>query len=355
MCTLAEELTKRGTVRVVTLEDDALAEHARSCGIDTVALMPEGQYTYNKIESILRAAAAIKRAVKDIDADIIHAHSAPAVRYVWPAASLCRIPVVAHQRDIYENNNFHRGLGLANHVIAISDWVKQTLSSKLAAKSTVVHNAVKLPNPTSFASPNQRTVGPGNPLRIGFAGRLKEEKGVDLLVDIATDLLQVAPHTEIHLWGVPNETHSDAYVRSIKNNILRLVEKFPGRIHVQPFRRDVEVFYRSMDVVVIPSRCAEPFGRVSIEAMAFGAVAVVANHGGLAEVVEHGRTGIAFHPDDKHDLLTRLSELITDDSERIKIATAGLDHVRSHFSAQAHADAILGVYRRVLETSVSET
>ena len=113
MVTLCSELNRRGEVVIVTLEDDALAEHARSAGVETISLAPPSGFDHGRVGSIVRAARAIRGVAKDLGADLVHAHSAPACRFAWPAAASLGVPLVSHQRDIYKNNNFHRGLGRA--------------------------------------------------------------------------------------------------------------------------------------------------------------------------------------------------------------------------------------------------
>ena len=348
MVTLCSELNRRGEVVIVTLEDDALAEHARSAGVETISLAPPSGFDHGRVGSIVRAARAIRGVAKDLGADLVHAHSAPACRFAWPAAASLGVPLVSHQRDIYKNNNFHRGLGRARHVIAISHWVQSTLAPRIRARSTVVHNAVRLPDPADVVDPSARGIGPDRPLRIGFAGRLKPEKGADLLTAAAPELLGQHADTELHVWGVPPEGEGDEHAASVRGELRHLADRFPGRVRTEPFRRDVETFYRSMDVVVIPSRFAEPFGRVSIEAMAYGAAVVAAGHGGLAEVVRDGETGLTFAPDDSADLLDKLRSLAADDALRERLALAGLRLVREEFTAERHADRVLEVYRGVL-------
>ena len=55
-------------------------------------------------------------------------------------------------------------------------------------------------------------------------------------------------------------------------------------------------------VLIFPSEWYETLGRVAIEAYAKGAPVIAAKIGAIAEVVEHGRTGLLFEPGDPDSL-----------------------------------------------------
>src|SRR5262249_14340178 len=59
----------------------------------------------------------------------------------------------------------------------------------------------------------------------------------------------------------------------------------------------------------------EPFGLVTVEALACGTPAVVVNRGGPAEVVVDGESGYQIPPRDSDSLAERLKILLTDDAE----------------------------------------
>lgn len=343
MLTLCGELARRGAVAVVPFQEGFVAEFAREQGIEA---FPVFKGDGDLPGSIVRGAgtmAGIRSAAKKFRAELIHVHSAPGCKYAALAARTLRLPLVSHQRDIYERNKFHRGLGLARKIIAISHWVYSTLPPELASRATVVHNAVKLPEGVEV-----RGRAPGERARVGFAGRFNEDKGPDVLVGAAEILLPGRDDVEFHFWGVPGRGEGSGFARRTRERLVALGEAYPQRVVIEPFRRDVEAFYGSMHVVTVPSRFAEPFGRVAIEGMAFGAAVIVAAHGGLPEIINDGATGLHFRPEDAAHLADQIERLVDDEAGRVSIASAGLAHVGSVFPAEKHADAVLSVYRGLL-------
>lgn len=121
---------------------------------------------------------------------------------------------------------------------------------------------------------------------IFYVGRLVGEKGVDLLVEAMAEVCRELPQARAVIAGKGPEE----YTRQLQETIARL--GLQQRVQMIGFISDEERdrFYGVADVAVFPSRY-EPFGIVALEAMAAGIPVVVAEGSGLAEVVEHGRTG----------------------------------------------------------------
>ncbi len=85
--------------------------------------------------------------------------------------------------------------------------------------------------------------------------------------------------------------------------------------------------YRVADVVIVPS-IYEPFGLVALEAMASGCLCVVADTGGLREVVpDDGTVGLRFPSRDSEALGRVLAEVLVQDEARDKMVAEARAHV----------------------------
>ena len=85
--------------------------------------------------------------------------------------------------------------------------------------------------------------------------------------------------------------------------------------------------YRIADLTVVPS-LYEPFGLVALEAMASGCPCIVADTGGLRELVPAGeRVGLRFHGGDPEHLATMAERLLTDDALRDRLVAEASEHV----------------------------
>jgi glycogen synthase len=85
--------------------------------------------------------------------------------------------------------------------------------------------------------------------------------------------------------------------------------------------------YRVADLCIVPS-IYEPFGLVALEAMASGCLCVVADTGGLREVVpSDGTVGLRFRSRDSAALGEILEQVLRDDAMREQLVTEARAHV----------------------------
>lgn len=160
-------------------------------------------------------------------------------------------------------------------------------------KSVVIYNGVA--GPQYPEATNLR-----NKLHLLLLGRISDWKGQDLAID-ALGLIPATGRKDIHLRIVGGtffgqEAIADALVKQIQGYGLH------DNVTIIPFSSNVEAHYAWADAVLVPSRRPEPFGLVAIEAMAHRRTPIIAEHGGLAEIVVHGQSGLKFRPNDAEAL-----------------------------------------------------
>lgn len=111
------------------------------------------------------------------------------------------------------------------------------------------------------------------------------------------------------------------------------------KVDLVPFQENVWPYYDACDVVVVPSE-NEPFGRVPIEAGALGVPVVVANSGGLRELVTHGETGYLFEHSNPGGFRADLGRLVDDPALRERFGEALRRDVETRFSPEEYYSAI---------------
>ena len=102
-------------------------------------------------------------------------------------------------------------------------------------------------------------------------------------------------------------------------------------IRIVADRSTPETMYPDVDFTVHSSIDPEPFGRVVIEAMAFGRPIITAHDGGPAETVREGQTGFLADPRDPALVARRMVLLATDHALRARMGAAGRADVLDHF------------------------
>jgi glycogen(starch) synthase len=84
--------------------------------------------------------------------------------------------------------------------------------------------------------------------------------------------------------------------------------------------------YRIADLTVVPS-IYEPFGLVALEAMASGCPCIVADTGGLREVVPNDDVGLRFQSRDPRSLAQMMERVLSDEELRGRLVTEASEHV----------------------------
>jgi len=175
-----------------------------------------------------------------------------------------------------------RALVGVDRALSVSAAGRRMLQERLGFDGpvTVVPNGLRFETEEAVERASVRA-----PLRIGFAGRLVDNKGVAILLEAARILRARGIAFELRIAGSgPQEPALRA---------LATRADLDDRVAFLGSVADMASFYRSIDTVVAPSIC-EAFGLTSIEAAAFGAVPLVARVDGLAETVRDGETGFSL-------------------------------------------------------------
>ena len=110
--------------------------------------------------------------------------------------------------------------------------------------------------------------------------------------------------------------------------------------------------YRIADLTVVPS-IYEPFGLVALEAMASGCPCLVADTGGLREVVPNEDVGLRFRSRDPRSLAAMMERVLTDDDLRDRLVAEAAEHVRAFDWAEV-ARRTLGVYAALAARSARQ-
>jgi glycogen synthase len=180
--------------------------------------------------------------------------------------------------------------------------------------------------------PNElRAVGDLQALREEFAGpreklvllvgRLVYEKGFQLALDALPRVIDQVENVRFLVAG------SGTHERELKAQAQRLGLSEHGRFLGWIGDDALHSLYRIADLCVVPS-IYEPFGLVALEAMASGCPCVVADTGGLREVVPVGeRVGLRFNGGDAEHLGVMIERLLVDDGLRERLVTEASEHV----------------------------
>ena len=164
-----------------------------------------------------------------------------------------------------------------------------------------------------FARPDERLVL--------LVGRLVYEKGFQLALEALPGLIERLGNVRFIVAG------SGTAEEDLKRQASELGLDEHG-VFVGWIGDDVlHSLYRISDLTVVPS-LYEPFGLVALEAMASGCACIVADTGGLREIVPaDDRVGLRFNGGDPEHLATMAERLLTDAELRERLVAEASEHV----------------------------
>jgi glycosyltransferase involved in cell wall biosynthesis len=112
---------------------------------------------------------------------------------------------------------------------------------------------------------------------------------------------------------------------------------------------EVHALMGKADMLVFPSQCYETFGRVAAEAFAAGTPVIAANIGAVAELVEHGRTGLKFRPGDPEDLVTQVEWALSHSAELRRMREEVRAEFEAKYTAERNYRTLMEIYEAALE------
>ncbi len=184
--------------------------------------------------------------------------------------------------------------------------------------------------------------------RIGYAGGLLPEKGIDLLLRACAALRGA--------WRliIAGEGEQGGALHTLADQLgIATQVEWRGRIASEA----MATFYHDLDLFVLPSRTRpnwkEQFGRVLIEAMACAVPVVGSNSGEIPNVI--GDAGLIFPEDNVTALSALLQQLLDQPGWRQQLGAAGRTRALQHYTMAAIAEQTVGVYRRLAHGQTAAT
>jgi len=320
-----------------------LHEVAAKEGIDSHLIPCKGQIDPTVMASIRELATRT-------NADLVHAHGYKADIYGYFALRNSGIPLVSTCHTWYDNNRLVTLYGVADRmvlrnytaVVAVSDEVKQRLLSAGVREENIhmVRNGIDL-RPFDNARPSlwNDATSDHSPI-VGLIGRLSIEKGVDIFLRAAAQVLVELPSTKFVVVG--EGADRDKLESLIDDLKIRQSVSMLGR------RDDMPAVYASLDIMVSASR-QEGLPMAVLEGMASSLPLVATPAGDVPTVVLDGRTGVIVPLEDATSLASAIVALLRDPAQRKRLGAAARKRIEDEFSA----DRMTADYLRVYEAAAS--
>jgi glycogen synthase len=295
--------------------------------------------------------------------DLVHSHDWLVADAAERVARACGVPwlVTVHATEYgrhqgwvkkHPQSRIHaaerRMARAADHVITCSDYMAGHVAQIFGVaeqRITAIPNGIDAADLVAapeadlarlrarFAEPDERLVL--------LVGRLVYEKGFHLALDALAPIVRRQGRVRFVVAGTGTaESELKAQAKRLR---LTRHGSFIG------WAGDdlLHSLYRVADLCIVPS-IYEPFGLVALEAMASGCLCVVADTGGLREVVPAGGSvGLRFPCNDADALREILMRVLIDDDARAQLIAEAREHVLQ-FDWTEVAQRTIAVYDALL-------
>jgi len=184
---------------------------------------------------------------------------------------------------------------------------------------------------------------------IGIFGRVRPQKGVDVLVEAALPLLEKYPDPTIVIVGETTPKFRE-FQNELEQKIAAagLSDRFI--FHGKRPGDELPELFQAMSLVTSLSR-NEGFGLTVLEAMASGCAVLASHAGAWLDIVSDGIHGYSVPCGDVSATREKLEFLISREDDLSKMGQAGRRHVEENYSIQREAKALCSYYLRLQNNS----
>ncbi|MHA2142489.1 MAG: glycosyltransferase family 4 protein [Candidatus Thorarchaeota archaeon] len=294
------------------------------------------------------------RLIRDIQPEIIHAHSTYVVfnRVIAQLRSQSKLEIPAvvtihglpkplilpNGKETTDFKEFASGFGF-DFVIAVSENVSEAIKEHLESE---FHDRVR----TIYSGIDLSVFKPlpdvDKEWDIAFMGRLETMKSVDLFPEMLSFLKFKFPELKMMMTG-EGSLKTWLFKEFEKKGVSSIVD-YHGVVETAA----VPIMINKSRIFLYPSR-REPFGLSIVEAMACGVPVITTDVFGPREIISHNYDGFVVPPDDAKALADAVESLLSDNELRKRIAHNALKTVEEKYDIIGHAKQLIAIYKEMID------
>jgi glycosyltransferase involved in cell wall biosynthesis len=291
--------------------------------------------------------------------DVLHAYFLPQAGFVAAyAGKYLNIPSVVSirgndiERTAFDPSKFSHVMYALQNASAVT-----TNASELAkkAKAFVEREVTLIPNgiDVELFKPIERNEGlaealglatnkhKGKPFVLGFAGELREKKGLKTLLNAYAQVNKQRP-TILLIVGEVRAGEDRKLFDEIQASIPNSRIIVTGSIS----HKDMPAYYAQIDVFVHPS-LRDGMPNALLEAMACEKAVIATPVGGVTDVIEDGKNGVLVNVNDADGLAEKILQLLNQPENNRTLSKAAREAVIHRFTPEKELEANLQVYQRL--------
>ena len=244
---------------------------------------------------------------------------------------------IAAKNDIY--HNWQRKYTDAFICVSqlVYDLQIDTIDNKYKDKYYFVYNGVDLEKLGKYGA----VAKDSNNFIIGYAGRIAKDKGIDILIKAFKKVLQKHNDITLILAGSDEKGYLKVIQEYVKNNKLESKIQYLGHIN------DMEKFYKSLNLFVLPSVVKESFGLVLCEAIYCGLPVITTDSGAQHEIIKNDDLGYVIKAGDVGALAEKIEYVYYNKNGENRNIDILKKYIEDNFSISICVDKILNVYKNI--------
>jgi len=348
--TLAKALKLKGLDVCVASSGGVLVPELTAGGVSHIKI---DIFTKSELDpKVFAAIFEIRKIVKRLDIDIIHAETRVTQVVAFFVSRLCKVGFVTTCHGFFRKNLGRLLLpAWGERVIAISKAVEDHLLKDFRVnknKIALIHNGIDIKRFLKDFSEEEKAglkdrfgVRKDHAI-IGTIARFTPDKGHDVILYALYRILKQKPNVQIVFVGEGKE----------RSKIVDLIERLNLSENVILLRPQINTvnILSTIDVFMFAPRRKEGLGIVLLEAMASGKPVVATNVGGISSIVEDGVNGFLVEPSRPELLVEPALKLLKQKELYKDMAQVGREIVIQKFSINGMVDRVCEVYRQVIRS-----
>ena len=294
----------------------------------------------------ISAARALRRIISTESPDVIYAPKNSTLSVALLATSGDTCPVIGYRGTSGHLHRYDPASWLTyfhprlKAIVCVSEAVRRYLISKKIPPLMLhtIHKGHRVEWYQFKSRPTLDEFGiPPDAFTIGFTGNIRPVKGVEYL-------LKALPEIDA---GLNGHALLAGEVRDKKISELAKAPAIAERAHFAGYRPDAPALTGACNAFIMPSVEREGLPRAVIEAMAQGVPPIVANTGGMPELVTDGICGIVVPPRNSQAITEALTRLAGNPELCRRLGQAAVERIRNEFNIDRTIDKIEKLFQQV--------
>jgi glycosyltransferase involved in cell wall biosynthesis len=343
-------MVKKGhQVVIVAPKDTPLYNRAREYGLNVYGI------SFKRF-GIIKDYNQLKQIFINEQPHILNTHGNADSKIALQAGKKTNVPcrilsrhISAHVRNTWYNRKIYKNL--SHYIFTTAGYTTRHLQQVFKLKgmeifsmpSGIIEPERLLPKDEArMALATELNLDPGTRF-LGFSGRVSSDKGVGTIIKAFKLIKSDIPH---HLAIVGDGT--PGYLTELSTLAQGL--NIGDRVHFTGFKENVWPYYRAFDCKIIASRNKNgiPFEGVPqalLEAMYASCPVIGSKSGGIADIIDHKKTGLLFDPEKPEELADMIIQTLTQEAATLERVHKAREKVRKSHTIDAMGRDINRIYR----------